>query len=101
MKFNTRKTVTFVASAVAGMAAGTLTSMVLKQNTEAVKVSEKVARVVGSFVIGSLVQEKAEKYIGTVCDQVFDAIENIKEGVEVQALENGSEAEEETNEESE
>ena len=79
MKISARKTATFVASTIAGMAAGTLTSMVLKQNTEAVKVSEKVAQVVGSFVIGALVQDQAEKYIEGTCDQIFDFFEGVKD----------------------
>lgn len=82
MKFDKRKTATFAISTVAGIAAGTLTSMVLKQNVEAAKVSEKVAKVVGSFVIGAMVQEHAEKYISGYCDQFFDFFEEIKEGVE-------------------
>ena len=87
MKFDGRKITIFAASTVAGMAAGTLTSMVLKQNTEAVKVSEKVARVVGSFVIGALVQDQAEKYIEGTCNQVFDFFESVKQDMNKQEVE--------------
>lgn len=78
MAFNGRKVAIFAVSTVAGMAAGTATSMLLKQNTEAVKVSEKVARVVGSVVIGAMVQEKAEKYISDTCNNIFDIFSNAK-----------------------
>lgn len=81
MKFSGRKIVTFAVSSFAGIAAGTLTSMALKQNTEAVKVSEKVARVVGGIVIGSMVQDHAEKYIEKYCDQIFDFFEDTKEEI--------------------
>lgn len=83
MKISGRKTATFVASTVAGMAAGTLTSLVLKQNVDPVKVSEKVATVVGSFVIGAMVQDKAEKYIDGMCNQIFDFFEGVKEDMKV------------------
>lgn len=88
MNFNGRKIAIFAASTVAGMAAGTLTSMVLKQNTEAVKVSEKVARVVGSFVIGAMVQDQAEKYIGKTCNQIFNTIDSIKAQQDAENLAN-------------
>lgn len=78
MEINGRKIAIFAASTVAGMAAGTVTSMLLKQNTEAVKVSEKVARVVGSVVIGAMVQEKAEQYISATCNNIFDIFDGVK-----------------------
>lgn len=79
MNFNKRKTITFVTSTIVGMAAGTLTSMVLKQNVEATKIGQKVATAVGSFAIAAMVQDKAEKYIGDTCDQIFNFFDEIKE----------------------
>lgn len=79
MNINMRKTVTFIASTFVGMAAGTLTSMVLKQNVDPVKLSQKVATAVGSFAIGAMVQDKAERYIGDICDQAFDIFDGMKQ----------------------
>ena len=86
MKFNGRKIAVFAVSTFAGIAAGTMTNMVLKQNTEAIKVSEKVARVVGSVVIGSMVQDHAEKYVEKYCNNIFDFFEGVKEEVKLKEI---------------
>lgn len=99
MNFNTRKTITFIASTFVGMAAGTLTSMVLKQNVNPVKISQKVATVVGSFAIGAMVQDKAESYIGDICNQAFDIFDTIKNASLDGEMKDDSESQDDDNEE--
>lgn len=81
MNINKRQVTKTVLSIVGGMAAGTVTTLLIKQNINPVKASEKAATFIGSFVIGSFVQDKIGGYIEESCDSVFDQIDIIKNGL--------------------
>lgn len=76
--FNKRKAISLAASMFIGVAAGTVVSMALKQNVEATKVSQKVAKAVGAFAVSWIVQDKVEETISNCCDQIFDTIDAVK-----------------------
>lgn len=78
MNINKRQVTKTVLSIVGGMAAGTVTALLIKQNVNPVKASEKAATFIGSFVIGSFVQDKIGGYIEESCDSVFDQIDILK-----------------------
>lgn len=73
-----RKITKFALSTIGGMAAGTVVTLLIKQNIDPVKTSQKVATAIGGFVIGSYVQDKISDYIDGYCDSVFNQIDLIK-----------------------
>lgn len=73
-----RKITKFALSTIGGMAAGTVTALLIKQNIDPVKTSQKVATAIGGFVIGSYVQDKISDYIDGYCDSIFESIDKIK-----------------------
>lgn len=79
ISLNKRKVISFAASAFIGAAAGAVVSTALKQNVEATKVSQKVARTVGAFAVSWIVQDKVEETVNGICGQIFDTVDAIKD----------------------
>lgn len=70
-----KKVVTWVASTSAGAAA----SAALKTNLPvADRPERKVAYVIGAFVIGSMVQDRAKDWADTEVDEIYEIIDKIR-----------------------
>lgn len=73
-----RKTIKTVVGLVAGITAGSLVQLALKQNVAVTKTSEKVALAIGSFMIGDYVGGRISDYAEASIDGLFDSIDTIK-----------------------
>lgn len=62
----------------AGCCVSTMIGIICRQNIVATNVGEKIAIAVGSGVIGMMVGEAAESYVGRQIDDICDSIDKIK-----------------------
>lgn len=78
MKMNKRAMAKTVIGGIAGMAAGSAISLLLKQNIDPIKTSEKVATIVGGFFVGNWIADKVDEHVQRTCDDIFESIDTIK-----------------------
>lgn len=74
-----RKIAKFAIGTFVGMAAGTVTTMLIKQNVDLVKLNQKIATAVGSFGVAWLVEDLVTEKVDGLFDQVCETVDAIKQ----------------------
>lgn len=75
---NKREVLKTAVSFVSSMAVGTLASMMIKNNVDPIKLSQKAAVAIGGFVLSDYISSKASDYMEGNIDKIFDTIDGLK-----------------------